>query len=357
MEDQNAQGFVLASLPRLPGRWRQIVLIYILKNDAHLDTADAPRSTSLAWNVEMSADAPVEAQAVVEAPKEEVAPAVPESAPPAEEAPKEEAAAEAPAAAVEEEKKEEQKEEEKQPEPPKDPKEDPVGWVGSLIAPAVHKVNHEVLTWAQQLAVDEEEKRKPLPGKNGAVTKNQFLGFLRDGTLLAQLANKLQPGAVETVHEGEAAQQKENQQANLEGFLNFVKEKAALSDEQVFSATDLLEKGKAAYPAVFGTLARLGLVSQEKFEQKGLDMDAISEMASQVVKTSIIQTILNFFRRARARTTQAAKSEKAAASEGEKASDAEKKPLEEVAEEECKKVESQPAAAAEPAAAAPVAVA
>ncbi|KAK0422274.1 hypothetical protein QR680_007480 [Steinernema hermaphroditum] len=301
----------------------------------------------------MSADAPVEAQtAVVEEKKEEVAPAVPESAPPAEEAPKEEAAVVEEPVAEEKKEEEPKKEEEKEPEPPKDPKEDPVGWVGSLIAPAVHKVNHEVLSWAQQLAVDEEEKRKPLPGKNGAVTKNQFLGFLRDGTLLAQLANKFQAGAVETVHEGDAAQQKENQQANIEGFLSFAKEKAGLTDEQVFSAEDLLDKGKAAYPAVFGTLARLGLVSQEKFEQKGLDIDAIAEMASQVVKTSIIQTILNFFRRARARTTQAVKSEKAAAGEGEKASDAEKKPVEEVAEEECKKIES-----AEPAAAAPVAVA
>ncbi|TKR94841.1 hypothetical protein L596_009076 [Steinernema carpocapsae] len=303
------------------------------------------------------AAATVEA-ATVESPKEEVAPAVPETAPPAEiEAPKEAAAPAAEGEATEEKTEEEpataeqdeKKEEEKQPEPPKDPKEDPVGWVNSLIAPAVHKVNHEVLSWAQQLAVEDEEKRQPLPGKNGFVTKNQFLSFLRDGSILAQLANKLQVGAVETVHEGEAAQVKENQSANIEGFVNFAKEKAGLADDQVFSAEDLLEKGKAAYPAVFGALVRLGMASQEKFEQKGLDVDAIAEMASQVVKTSIIQTILNFFRRASARATSratAAKSEKAAAASEEKASDIEKKPLEEVAEEECKKVEAAPEAAA-----------
>ncbi|VDK89376.1 unnamed protein product [Onchocerca ochengi] len=121
---------------------------------------------------------------------------------------------------------------EKVPEPPKDPREDPIGWVNSLIPGAVHKVNYRLLDWAQQLAIEEEDKRQALPGKSDSVTKNQFLSFLRDGSLLAKLANRLQPGVVETVHEGDAAKDKANQTSNINGFINFVKEKAGLSEEQ-----------------------------------------------------------------------------------------------------------------------------
>lgn len=90
-----------------------------------------------------------------------------------------------------------------------------------------------MLDWAQHLAVEDEDKRQILPGKNDAVTKNQFLSFLRDGTLLAKLANRLQPGSIETVHDGEAAKEKTNQESNINAFINFAKEKAGLSDEQV----------------------------------------------------------------------------------------------------------------------------
>ncbi|VDP15448.1 unnamed protein product [Onchocerca flexuosa] len=133
---------------------------------------------------------------------------------------------------------------EKVPEPPKDPREDPIGWVNSLIPGAVHKVNYRLLDWAQQLAIEEEDKRQTLPGKNDAVTKNQFLSFLRDGSLLAKLANRLQPGVVETVHEGDAAKDKANQTSNINGFINFVKEKAGLSEEQVIAFILSKERGE-----------------------------------------------------------------------------------------------------------------
>lgn len=90
-----------------------------------------------------------------------------------------------------------------------------------------------MLEWAQQLAIEEEDKRQMLPGKSDSVTKNQFLSFLRDGSLLAKLANRLQPGTIETIHEGEAAKDKTNQASNINAFINFAKEKAGLSDEQV----------------------------------------------------------------------------------------------------------------------------
>lgn len=95
------------------------------------------------------------------------------------------------------------------------------------------KVNYHLLDWAQHLAVEDEGKRRPLPGKNDSVTKNQFLGFLRDGVLLANLANRLQPGTVETIHEDDKARTKENQASNINSFINFVKDKVGLADDQV----------------------------------------------------------------------------------------------------------------------------
>ena len=95
------------------------------------------------------------------------------------------------------------------------------------------QVNYQVLNWMQQLAIEEEDKRQPLPGKNEAVTKNQFLGFLRDGIVLAKLAERLQPGSVETIHEGEEAKNKEKQTSNINAFINFAKEKVGLPEQQV----------------------------------------------------------------------------------------------------------------------------
>lgn len=233
------------------------------------------------------------------------------------------------------------KSEEKKTEPPKDPKQDPVGWVSSLFPAAVHKVNYQVLDWAQQLAVEDEEQRQTLPGKNDAVTKSQFLGFLRDGTLLAKLANRLQPGAIETVHEGEDAKDKTKQTSNINAFITFAKEKAGLADDQLFTLEDLQSKGKAGYQPVFNTIMQIGMKTQEKFEQKGIDTDHLVQVASQAVRTSLIQTILNFFRRAR--PTQSPKQLAKEAEEKEKAEKA--APAEKVveekaaADEECKKVD------------------
>lgn len=132
-------------------------------------------------------------------------------------------------------------------ETPKDPTVDPIGWLKPQYPTAVHKVqiliyyltvfqvNYHILNWTQGQAVPDETKRQLLPGKNEAVTRNQFLHFLRDGTILANLANKLSPGSVEVVHENDAAKEKANQITNIQGFINFAKEKAGLSDEQVIN--------------------------------------------------------------------------------------------------------------------------
>ncbi|MCP9260358.1 hypothetical protein DINM_003718 [Dirofilaria immitis] len=208
---------------------------------------------------------------------------------------------------------------EKVPESRKDPREDPIGWVNSLIPGAVHKVNYRLLDWAQQLAIEEEDKRQILPGKSDAVTKNQFLSFLRDGSLLAKLANRLQPGTIETIHEGDAAKDKTNQTSNINAFINFVKEKLAslrsrrkqqLTEEEdgineaiIFTAADLQEKGKAGYQAVFNTLMQLALkaqsiLSKRLYSSSGIDIEQLIQAASQVVPTNLLQSILSFFRRA-----------------------------------------------------------
>uniref|UniRef100_A0A0R3RU62 Calponin-homology (CH) domain-containing protein n=1 Tax=Elaeophora elaphi TaxID=1147741 RepID=A0A0R3RU62_9BILA len=201
-------------------------------------------------------------------------------------------------------------------------------------------VNYRLLDWAQQLAIEEEDKRQVLPGKSDAVTKNQFLSFLRDGSLLAKLANRLQPGTIETIHEGEAAKDKTNQASNINAFINFAKEKAGLSEEQIFTTADLQEKGKAGYQAVFNTLMQLALKAQSIFEQKGIDVEQLIQAASQVVPTNLLQTILNFFRRAQ--PAQTPKKLAKEAEEKDKTTAVEKTVEEKHMEEEvCKKVDTQ----------------
>lgn len=272
-----------------------------------------------------------EQAAAVEVEKtEDVPPALPTSEPPKDDEPvtKEETKKEG-------EEKEEKKEEAKV-EPPKDPREDPIGWIQQQLPHAVHQVNYHVLDWLQNTVIEDETKRQPLPGKNGAVTRNQFLAFLRDGTLLASLAKKMGAG-VETIHEGDAVKNnKENQTANIQAFADWAKDKLGLPEEQVMTAADLLEKGKAGYPQVFHSVWQAGTQAVEKFgAASSLDVDSVVAAAAAAVKTNIIQTILNFFKRAR----PSPQLEKKAAMEAEEAAKAEANKVEEVAEEECKKVE------------------
>ena len=180
-----------------------------------------------------------------------------------------------------------------------DPRENPIEWISSLIPAGVHKVNHQILQWIQNVTFDKEEDKQPLPGKNDSVTKNQFMNFLKDGTLLAKFANTLSPGSIEKVFDGEEAKPKENQVANIQNFINFVKEKAGFTETEAFEVEDLQDKGKSGYKAVFNTLFQLGLKAQEQFSASGINVDTIVEAASAAAKNSIIQTVMNFFKRAR----------------------------------------------------------
>ncbi|CAJ0944550.1 unnamed protein product, partial [Mesorhabditis belari] len=225
---------------------------------------------------------------------EEVVPPLPTTAPPSDES------------MVEAKTEEEPKVEEvKVEEPPASIHDEPMKWLTQQIPPAVHKVNYLVLQWLQSIVEEDPEKRQPIPGKNEATTKNQFINFLKDGQLLASFANKLSPGAIETIHEGEALKSKENQKANAQGFIDWAK--TILPEDQVMSTEDLQEKGKQGYSAIMNTIWKIATNAKEKFEKENINTEQVLESAGLAVKTSIIQTILNFFKRARPQTTQSAK--------------------------------------------------
>ncbi|VDM93206.1 unnamed protein product [Onchocerca ochengi] len=119
----------------------------------------------------------------------------------------------------------------------------------------------------------------------------------------------------------------------------------------IFTAADLQEKGKAGYQAVFNTLMQLALKVQSVFQQKGIDVEQLIQTASQVVPKNLVQTILNFFRRAQ--PTQSPKKLAKEAEEKEKTATAEKVVEEKQVEEEvCKKVDAQAGSVDTPAVAA-----
>ncbi|CAD5208821.1 unnamed protein product [Bursaphelenchus xylophilus] len=216
-------------------------------------------------------------------------------------------------------KPEESKESKKEKEVPVpiDPKEDFVGWVGQQIPNAIHKFNFYILQWAINLAYEDETKRPKLP-PNEEVTKSQFLNYLKDGQILAHLANKLHPSSVENVKEGEEAKTKEAQKENIEGFIKFAKEKAELNETQVFSADDLLEKGKAGFSQVLNTLFQLAHVAQTKFQQQGIDVDTVITEIAGIAPKSIIEKIRTFVFNKLRRQSSTQEKEKEEAKEEEK---------------------------------------
>ncbi|CCD64184.1 Calponin homology domain-containing protein [Caenorhabditis elegans] len=189
----------------------------------------------------------------------------------------------------------------KEPEAPKDPKEDVLGWIAQQIPQAVHKANYQVIDWVQKTAIPEEGERKTIPGKDQATTRNQFIGFFKDGDVLAKLANALEPGAVEVAaaeENADAAAQKEVQKKNIDAFGAWA-QKTLGTEAAPVTNEDLLEKGKAGYTAVFQTLWQLGVQAKEKFDKEGFNVDTIVQLANSVVKSGLLTTILGFFRRNR----------------------------------------------------------
>lgn len=94
-------------------------------------------------------------------------------------------------------------------------------------------MNYLLLTWIQGLSA--EQAATQIQGREpGYVTRGQFLDYLRDGSLLAALANRLQPESIQKIFVGEELKEKANQKANIEAFLQFAKEKAGMESDQVF---------------------------------------------------------------------------------------------------------------------------
>jgi len=248
---------------------------------------------------------------------EEKAPELPKTEPPTDDAPQDKPAETEEAAKAEEPKKsggvarrftfnrkwgKARDEQPKEPEPAKDPKEDIIGWIGQQIPGAVHKASHMLLEWVTKIVDEGEETKTTLPGRDGMVTRNQFVNFLKDGQFLTKLANKLQSGAIEpaTTEEGaDAAKQKEVQKQNIEKFVAWANTQLGREGDNALTLADITEKGKAGFSSLFDTLWQLATRASEKFGKEGLDVDAVVQAANQIVGRNIIQSILNFFRRAR----------------------------------------------------------
>jgi len=170
---------------------------------------------------------------------------------------------------------------------PKDPKTETAEWIEQQNKAAIHKANHDVLDWIITEAYTEEEKdKKPVLPKSGFVTKKEFVEYFKDGVLLARFANKLKPGAVESVKEGEEAKTAENQKANVDGFLAFAKEH--LNEDQLFTSEDL-EKGKESYLKVFVALFQLAYKIPEAFQRSSFDFEKFFTELATIVPKSFVQ--------------------------------------------------------------------
>jgi len=151
------------------------------------------------------------------------------------------------------------------------------------------QVNYFLLHWIHTVNGDDTEflaKEK--------FTRAKFLDHLRDGILLCKLANKLVPGSVENIHEGEAAKEMVNQKANTFRFLKFLEKHDLISPRHMFNYQDFNAEGKSGYEAVAKTVLHLGLVAQDKFNQTGLDIDHITEEVSNLVQSKA-HPVQNFF--------------------------------------------------------------
>jgi aminopeptidase C len=127
--------------------------------------------------------------------------------------------------------------------------------------------------------------------KSGFVTRNEFVGYFKDGVLLARLANKFQPGAAEAVKEGEDAKSKENQQANMNVFASVAKEH--VPEEHQFTHDDL-QKGKESFPKLFVNLVQLMIKAPaEHFKQAGGNFDQLITEISSIQDQKFFQKFIN----------------------------------------------------------------
>jgi hypothetical protein len=149
------------------------------------------------------------------------------------------------------------------------------------------------LEWAIGETYAEDDKDKPVLPKSGFVKRREFINYLKDGVILARLANNFQPGAAEAVKEGEEAKTKENQQSNINVFSSVAKR--YVSEDQVFTHDDL-EKGKENYVKVFSTFFKvMSASSAEHFKRPGGDFDQFVNEVAAVVPQKFWQKLVSSF--------------------------------------------------------------
>uniref|UniRef100_A0A8R1IRP8 Calponin-homology (CH) domain-containing protein n=1 Tax=Caenorhabditis japonica TaxID=281687 RepID=A0A8R1IRP8_CAEJA len=131
--------------------------------------------------------------------------------------------------------------------------------------------NYQVIDWVQKTAIAEESERKAIPGKDQSTTRNQFLGFFKDGDVLVKLANALEPSAVEVAtaeENADAAAQKEVQKKNIDAFGAWA-QKALGTESAPISADDLLERASLATRPSSRLSGNSELEPREKFDKEG----------------------------------------------------------------------------------------
>jgi len=168
--------------------------------------------------------------------------------------------------------------------------------VKKLPKEAAHKAAFYVADWAISQAYTAEDPAKPKLPESRSITRGEFVNYFKDGVILARLANKLKPGAIEQVKEGEDAKVKENQKANSDAFIAVAKEH--LPENQVFGFEDL-EKGKKSFPAIFTTLVQLILKTPEQLGSQDFDLDQIFKELSEIVPKGLMQKASDYFNYAR----------------------------------------------------------
>jgi hypothetical protein len=168
------------------------------------------------------------------------------------------------------------------------PNENAQAFVDSISKSTTKRVAYQTLDWANKLIGNNNAQ---IPGaEKQATTPKDFMGYVKDGVMLAKLANVLSPGSVETVHE---SQEKEKQTANISGFLNFIKDKAGIPLADTVKAEDVQAGKTSAFSGILGSLVTLGGQAVEKFSAgQGLDLDSFVKLAQDYIPKSFLQQLL-----------------------------------------------------------------
>jgi len=169
------------------------------------------------------------------------------------------------------------------------PNENAQGFIESIAKPQAKKVAYQVLDWVNKLTGKTDA---PVPGNadKQETSSKDFMQYLKDGALLAKLANVLQPNSVKTVHE---STEKDKQMENIKNFLNFVKEKAGLGVADTVKAEDVQAGKTSAFGGLLATLVALGGKATESFGgAQGLDLDGLLKTVQDFVPKSFLQTLL-----------------------------------------------------------------